>query len=280
MALVVRCPICGCIYQVTPEDLEADNGRLRCGICQTRFDASETLRKVDDDVLDGLLNRRGSAPEPRAAETPAAQPDAARPAAFSASPASERSMPNDAQEEKRPVFSRLNSLSPKLGSVTIPTAVKRGNRLFWPIGVAVLILVILWQLLSLFGPVLGRYVPAVLSARQAVCGVIPCPGPGSEGVNPFAVENFALTPITMDSYEIHLTLANNGAESLPLPVLEVTFTDDRGLIAIRRLVKPEEYAGQGSGTRLGAAKTLPVRFAFTLSGSQPASCTVRAVPQN
>ena len=55
MALVVRCPICGCIYQVTPEDLEADNGRLRCGICQTRFDASETLRKVDDDVLDGLL---------------------------------------------------------------------------------------------------------------------------------------------------------------------------------------------------------------------------------
>lgn len=74
MALVVRCPICGCIYQVTPEDLEADNGRLRCGICQTRFDASETLRKVDDDVLDGLLNRRGSAPEPRAAETPAAQP--------------------------------------------------------------------------------------------------------------------------------------------------------------------------------------------------------------
>ena len=145
---------------------------------------------------------------------------------------------------------------------------------------AVLILVILWQLLSLFGPVLGRYVPAVLSARQAVCGVIPCPGPGSEGVNPFAVENFALTPITMDSYEIHLTLANNGAESLPLPVLEVTFTDDRGLIAIRRLVKPEEYAGQGSGTRLGAAKTLPVRFAFTLSGSHPASCTVRAVPQN
>ena len=84
MALVVRCPICGCIYQVTPEELEADNGRLRCGICQTRFDASETLRKVDDDVLDGLLNRRGSAPEPRAAETPAAQPAAARPAAFSA----------------------------------------------------------------------------------------------------------------------------------------------------------------------------------------------------
>gem|GEM_PF-3916682 len=44
-------------------------------------------------------------------------------------------------------------------------------------------------------------------------------------------------------------------------------------------MKPEEYAGQGSGTRLGAAKTLPVRFAFTLSGSHPASCTVRAVPQ-
>ena len=101
--------------------------------------------------------------------------------------------------------------------------------------------------------------------------MIPCPGPGSEGVNPFAVENFALTPITMDSYEIHLTLANNGAESLPLPVLEVTFTDDRGLIAIRRLVKPEEYPARGlalrrrslyaSSSRFPAATPLPAPYA-------------------
>lgn len=73
----------------------------------------------------------------------------------------------------------------------------------------------------------------------------------------------------MDSAEIHLTLANNGAESLPLPVLEVTFTDDRGLIAIRRLVKPEEYAGQGSGTRLALRRRSPVRFAIRFRRQPP-----------
>lgn len=58
---VVPLSICGCIYQVTPEDLEADNGRLRCGICQTGL-MPRRRALVDDDVLDGLLNRRGSAP--------------------------------------------------------------------------------------------------------------------------------------------------------------------------------------------------------------------------
>ena len=140
-----------------------------------------------------------------------------------------------------------------------------------------LLLVLAWQLLSLFGPALSRHVPGLLSLRQSVCTALPCPGPGSDKANPYAIEDFALRPQSYDRYEISFTLVNNGAGNERLPVIEVSFSDDKGLITTRRYLKPSEYAGQNAQGSIAGAGSVPVRFSFSLAGDRPVSCQVKAL---
>ena len=276
MAYVVRCPLCACIYPVTAEELGRGGGTLRCGIWQTRFNAGETLREIDDDVLEGLLS--GGRPEPRTSVSPAPR----KPSREEIAAPAKREPREEPSSSPRPALRRISppafSGRTESRSGAKPAAVRRKSA-FWPIGCVVLLLVLAWQLLSIFGPALGRHAAPVFALRQAVCGTIPCPGPGSEGANPYAVEDFVLEPKAVDSYEIRLSLVNSATRDLELPLLEVTFADQKGIIGIRRVMKPEEYAGQKGKEKIPAAGSLPVRFTFTLTGGRPASCTVRAVPR-
>ncbi len=158
------------------------------------------------------------------------------------------------------------------------SAEKPSSPLLWAIGSVLLLLVICWQVLSLFGPAMSRHVPGVFALRQAVCGTIPCPGPGSEKANPFSIDNFALKLQSLDRYEISFVLENNGTEPQALPQLVVTFADDKGLITTRRIMKPGEYAGRTAESGIPATGSLPVRFTFGLAGDRPSSCEVKALP--
>jgi predicted Zn finger-like uncharacterized protein len=43
MAIVTRCPACGTVFRVTPPQLQARGGSVRCGRCLTVFDGFKTL---------------------------------------------------------------------------------------------------------------------------------------------------------------------------------------------------------------------------------------------
>src|SRR6185295_10212169 len=48
MAIVTRCPACGTVFRVQPEQLKAHNGAVRCGRCMTVFDGFRTLSNVPE----------------------------------------------------------------------------------------------------------------------------------------------------------------------------------------------------------------------------------------
>lgn len=75
--MYTRCPHCATVYRVTPQQLQASGGQVKCGRCQAQFDAFTTL----------AAERPGTPAEPAAAAPPL-RPSSAPSAATPPSPAS------------------------------------------------------------------------------------------------------------------------------------------------------------------------------------------------
>lgn len=63
MSQVTRCPSCGTRFKVVADQLRISQGWVRCGMCQSVFDASQDLQSVPDELL-----------QPEAADVPQKPP--------------------------------------------------------------------------------------------------------------------------------------------------------------------------------------------------------------
>src|SRR3990170_6732434 len=49
MSMITQCPSCGTTFRVTPQQLQAQHGMVRCGRCAHVFDGFATLATLGDD---------------------------------------------------------------------------------------------------------------------------------------------------------------------------------------------------------------------------------------
>ena len=54
MALVTLCPSCGTTFRISPGQLQAQNGLVRCGNCQVIFNGFATLITIDESEIECL----------------------------------------------------------------------------------------------------------------------------------------------------------------------------------------------------------------------------------
>ena len=74
--LITTCKQCGARFRVTPQQLNAKQGQVRCGSCQALFNGFESLeRHPDDDTGARLLAAREAAERALQAEPPPAIED-------------------------------------------------------------------------------------------------------------------------------------------------------------------------------------------------------------
>jgi predicted Zn finger-like uncharacterized protein len=59
--MLTRCPACATHFRVTPEQLKARSGRVRCGECQHVFNALDTLIEEPGFTRAGVPRRAGGA---------------------------------------------------------------------------------------------------------------------------------------------------------------------------------------------------------------------------
>src|SRR5688572_11607338 len=52
MSLITKCSTCGTTFRVTSQQLQAHNGRVRCGNCMTVFDGLQALVTLPDAGAD------------------------------------------------------------------------------------------------------------------------------------------------------------------------------------------------------------------------------------
>lgn len=85
MSQVTRCPSCGTRFKVVADQLRISQGWVRCGMCQSVFDASQDLQSVPDELL-----------QPEAADA-------------SQKPAVQEVQPTEAGEQPAPAWSQQDA---------------------------------------------------------------------------------------------------------------------------------------------------------------------------
>ena len=243
--LLTRCPSCGTAFRVTPEQLKARAGKVRCGHCQAVFNALESLQ---------------DAPTVVAAPPPA--PDAAAPAApageSTAVPAGANGIsPATAQPATEPAAAAAAGTGILLEDIPAAQAAdaapRRAVTYAWGAAGLLMLTLLLGQLVYVFRAELALARPDLRPLLAELCGLLECDIPLPRKADLVGIEASDLHPDPQRNALLVLsaTLKNRAAFAQEYPHLEVTLTDTHDQPMIRRVFAPAEYLAEGANVRAG-----------------------------
>jgi predicted Zn finger-like uncharacterized protein len=255
--MYTRCPSCQTHFRVSREQLQASSGQVRCGRCQSVFDAFATL-----SAQPPTARTRGaseSAPAP-VADTPA-------PAAASAPP------PARADEGTPqigpaafPAHDEILTLPDDLfGSGVAPQ--ETGRRWPWAVGGLLLLVLLCAQGLFFFGTDLAASVPGLRPALMQGCEWLGCRVALARIPDQLFIEASdmqVLNPARAGEVLLTATIRNRAAATQELPLLEVTLTDAFNQTAARKVFYPAQYLDKTQGELSGVAPNQEILVKFYL----------------
>ena len=253
--LVTTCDHCQSRFRVTPQQLNARQGRVRCGRCQAVFNGFQALERFPDDDTGGRLLAEHEARDRDAAEQQATETAES----FEASPpvmADAGDMPDlETVEDVPPAPLPQPAPSPAAppylrgGEPDLllepPPPKERPSRA-WSFGVALLSILLLGELAFAFrGPVAQRY-PALRPSLEAACTWLECSVPYAREDGLLKLEDSELLEVPGKPTEIALgaRIRNLASVAQEYPHLELTLTDNSGQPAARRVLRPTDYLGR------------------------------------
>jgi predicted Zn finger-like uncharacterized protein len=230
-----RCPHCQTVFAVTPQQIAAREGLVRCGRCQGVFTAD-----------------RYPVEDPAPAHEPPAE--------------AERPAPLDARPE--PSEPRSEAAIAAAGT-TAPR--QRTRALFWVLGHALLTVLLIVQILFFYGAELGTAYPALHPALERICPWLGCrirPRTDIRLID-LAETGVAPHPAYDQALRLRATLVNRADFPQPFPLLEVSLTDRDGATIARRSFTPAEYLARNGAPPEGMPPHIAV--AVQLDVTRPAA---------
>lgn len=201
-----RCPHCQTIFRISEHDLQAAEGRVRCGVCRKAFDARASLQKELP-----LAGDRG-------------QPELDLGSMPSAGTVAGLLLSDIEQPPDSPVPRSTIAL------------------LGWGALNLVLLLLLAGQLIVVQREAFAQD-PALRPMLVRVCAVAGCELPARRAVERFDLvrRNVYAHPNVDGALIIDVSFANGATFAQPYPVLTVSLGDLRGEPWIRRHFEPSEY---------------------------------------
>lgn len=242
--LLTRCPSCGTAFRVTPEQLKARAGKVRCGHCQAIFNALESLQDAPAAV---------ETPQPAAAASAAAPP----PSESTTIPAVSDGTPPASTEAAEPEAVAAGSADILLESIPAAekaAAVPPGAAAYaWGAAGVLALGLLLGQLVYVFRAELALAWPEWRPQLEAFCRQFECEIPLPRKPDLVSIEASDLHPDPQRNALLVLsaTLKNRAAFAQEYPLLEVTLTDTHDQPMIRRVFAPAEYLAEGANVRAG-----------------------------
>jgi len=237
MSMVTQCPACGTSFRVTPPQLQAQHGMVRCGRCAHVFDGFATLATLGDDRspdAGAQLAAADSVIEP--ATRPAARPPAA--------PA-------------QPAWSPQTIVpAPQPAPVAAAVAEKRllQQRGGWALGALLLLLALAAQGVYFYRSDIAARVPETRPYLERMCELLDCTAALPQRPRLISIEASdmqATDPANRGRIALTATLRNNAPTELGYPALDVVLTDVKDHTVARRVFLPAEYRDNGKDTRAG-----------------------------
>ncbi len=240
------CPSCGTSFRVTPQQLAAHQGQVRCGHCDTLFNGLETLAIADKAVSQAELESEtdGGFGEPAAWDSKGNAKIRVR------SPLGQVHDDSDAPVLYHPDF------SPGGG----------GNSIRWLAGSVLMLLLLLAQGTVYFRDVIARQMPALKPFLSAYCGVVGCRITLPRNADLITIEFSDLKQFPERPNEIVVTalLRNRAGYAQALPTLELTLTDAADQAIAKRLIRPPDYVTEKARIERGIAPLEEVNVALRL----------------
>lgn len=271
-----RCPQCHVTFRVTPTQLQAAGGRVRCGFCLTVFDAgahpTPLAPEPASDPPPWLRDEREWHPDDgfdrdRLAELLGPHPELSAPAAPPDAVTAVPPAPETDPEWAAPPWVTLPAGAPRAG------ASRRSNTAILLAGTVFLALQALYFQADRWNEDV-RLQPL----SRVLCAALPCRFASLHpGADAFRVEQVLVRPLPPDGLRLDAMLANRGARRLALPAIRIEFEDlDARLVAARTL-QPDEYLAAPVAAELAAGQSL--HLVLDLHDPGPEAVSYRVLPQ-
>ncbi len=240
--MLTRCPTCSTAFRVTPEQLKARAGKVRCGHCKAVFNALESLQ--DTPPAAGAAESSAAAPPESAPPTP--------PGISCPEPAPEDSLPAPSASE--PQDEPIESGSVDILLEAAPADSRRRGFAWAAAGLLALGLLIV-QAAYVFRTELAVSEPGLRPLLEDMCGLLDCDIPLPRKADFVGIEASDLHPDPQQKNLLVLvaTLKNRAPFAQDYPHLELTLTDTRDQPIVRKVFAPAEYLEQSADVRAGFA---------------------------
>lgn len=258
--LITTCTHCLARFRVTPQQLNAKQGQVRCGRCHQVFSGFEALERFPDDDTGARLLAAREAAERSAAATdaetppeslPEVQPVDPVPASAAAAPVTARAAPAYV-EPPAPTPStphRPSTRTPPRPRVeyeqTDPVVAERPSRA-WAFGVFILVLVLAAEATYAFRAQVAQRFPQARPWLAKACEPLRCSIPWRQEEEQLRTEESDLYEVPGTPGEFLLTARVRNLASMPqaYPYMDLTLTDRTGQAAAKRVLKPADYLGR------------------------------------
>lgn len=262
--LITTCAQCKARFRVTPQQLNARQGQVRCGRCRAVFNGFEALERFPDDDTGARLLAAKEAEQRAAHETLAdieTLPDEeglpqsehiekapAIPAA--AVPMTEPPAAPSTPHRPRPPRPASPSTPPPAEELLLEPPPRKPVPRAWSFGVALLAVVLALELTYAFRAAIAQRYPALRPAMEAVCARARCSVPWSRDEALLKLEESEMLEVPGKPTEIALgaRIRNLASVAQEYPHLELTLTDFTGQAAARRVLRPTDYLGRPIAT--------------------------------
>lgn len=236
-----RCPSCHVAFPVTSTQLQAAKGKVRCGLCQTIFNANEEIVDDDDDIL--IYDEMPPLVGDTAAGEETAQPTVSE-LEKTSSVAQEEAKSTTEQEQVSeapplPPPSRFHS-EPEFPIIAPPSKI-RSRQGLWLLLCIMACLALAGQYLHFSANTIARN-PSYLPWIQRFCQFTGCVI-DLRDISRITTTNLLIQshPKIVNALKVNVTLQNNAPFQQPFPELVLVFEDINGKTVASRSLRPSEY---------------------------------------
>jgi predicted Zn finger-like uncharacterized protein len=231
MSMITVCPACGTSFRVTPQQLQAHHGTVRCGRCAHIFDGFQTLSTQPD--------------------APPTEAPLAAPPLVVISPALIVEPP-----ESAPQF---------VMTVEETVAVSKQRGLVF--GIVFMLLVLTVQAAYFWRGEIVAYAPALQPQLERLCAQLRCTVSLPQQPWQITIEGSemqAIDPTAPGLIVLTATLRSHATIPLGYPALDVVLTDNDDHTVARRIFLPAEYLDNSKDARAGIAPNTEITVRLNL----------------
>ena len=239
MTDITQCPQCGTHFKITREQRKSHKGMVRCGRCQTVFNAAEHLysepaQQLDLPlVLDDIADVTGL--------HAVYKPQAGNDSTVSISSRAAARLAND--------FSHI----PDVYVEPAKPPLTNKQKWLWASASVVAAILLVLQASYYFRVEIAARLPGLKPGMTRLCAQLNCSIPLPQKIDLLSIESSELEadPAQDNIITLHALLRSRASYPLAYPIIELTLTDTQDNALARRFFSPAEYMSPKTDEKRG-----------------------------